>query len=206
MKGVAFIGGEGPDAAVCRALAQGAGVIAAADCGLALAENAGLRPHWVIGDMDSLDGAAARLAAYPPGRVLRYPAEKDWTDTELALGLLWEKGCDTATLVGGGGGRTAHLLAIAALFERERRPDRWRTAHEDIFSLEDELRLETAPGALISVFPVGEGPWEAASVHLRWDLAGVAWRRGFFGISNRCEATEVRLTARKGRFLVVLEC
>jgi thiamine pyrophosphokinase len=205
MKGAAFIGGEGPEAGVCRELSRDAGVVAAADSGLLLAERAGVRPDWIIGDMDSL-GDETRLLAYPPDRVLRYPADKDWTDTELALELLWEKGCDTAVLIGGGGGRAAHLFALAALFERVRRPCRWRTAREDIFALEGELRLETEPDALVSVFPLGEGPWEAESVHLRWELSGVAWRRGFFGISNRARAREIRLTARRGRFLVILEC
>jgi thiamine pyrophosphokinase len=205
MKGVAFIGGDGPGGGVCRELARGAGVIVAADSGLLLAERAGVRPDWIVGDMDSL-GDERRLRAYPGERTLRYPPDKDWTDTELALSLLWEKGCDTTLLLGGGGGRTAHLLALAALFERERCPCRWRTAREDIFALEGEIRLETEPGAVVSVFPLGEGPWEAESVHLRWELSGVAWRRGFFGISNRATATEARITARSGRFLIILEC
>ena len=48
MLGLAFIGGEGPEPAVCRLLAENAGLIAAADSGLEAAENAGLRPDWII--------------------------------------------------------------------------------------------------------------------------------------------------------------
>jgi thiamine pyrophosphokinase len=188
-------------------------VVAAADSGLIAAEAAGLRPAWVLGDMDSLgaDGLA-RLDAYPPERVLRYEAAKDLTDTELALQLLYDKGCDETWLVGGGGGRLDHLLAIRSLFERRRCPSRWLTAAEDVRFLEapGELRLTASDcptGAaldpLVSVFPLGQEPWDAESEGLRWPLAGLPWDRGFFGISNTAERS-LMVRAKKGRFLVIL--
>jgi thiamine pyrophosphokinase len=56
---------------------------------------------------------------------------------------------------------------------------------------------------LVSVFPLGQGPWDAESEGLRWPLAGLPWDRGFFGISNVAEA-RFALRAKKGRFLVIL--
>ncbi|MDR1858005.1 MAG: hypothetical protein LBQ69_00885, partial [Treponema sp.] len=52
-------------------------------------------PDWIVGDMDSL-GSESRLAKYPGERVVRHAAEKDHSDTEMALSLLWEKGCTKA--------------------------------------------------------------------------------------------------------------
>jgi thiamine pyrophosphokinase len=206
MRGIAFIGGEGPVPARGKVLAAGADLIVAADSGLMAAENAGVRPHWVIGDMDSLDDPA-RLQGYPPDRVLRYPPDKDDTDTELALRLLWERGCDETWLIGGGGGRLDHLLAIRSLFERERTPDRWFTAAEDLYCLGagDVFSPEEEPGQhLVSVFPLGKGPWEAESRGLRWPLEGLAWDRGFFGVSNRAVAGNFEIRLRRGRLLVIL--
>jgi thiamine pyrophosphokinase len=155
--------------------------------------------------MDSL-GDLSRLDAYPPERVLRYQAEKDYTDTELALGLLWERGCDEVWLIGGGGGRLDHLLALRALFERDPCPSRWITAHEDLHCLDSpaELRWSGPAGSLVSVFPLGPGPWEAESGGLRWPLAGLPWDRGFYGLSNVAERGSFEVRARQGRFLVVL--
>jgi thiamine pyrophosphokinase len=180
-------------------------LIAAADSGLTAAEAAGLRPDWVLGDMDSLEDLS-RLDAYPRDRVLRYQTEKDHTDTELALRLLWEKGCDTIWLIGGGGGRLDHLLAIRSLFERDPCPSRWITGAEDIYCVGSpgELQWDGPPGALVSVFPLGAGPWEVESAGLRWPLKGLPWDRGFFGLSNVAENGSFRLRAGKGRFLVVL--
>ena len=197
------MGGEGPDAELCSALAAGADIIAAADSGLVSAENAGLRPDWIIGDMDSLDDVS-RLDTYPPGRVLRFPADKDFTDTELAVDLLFEKGCDEVTLAGGGGGRLDHTLAIAAMFERERCPSRWFTGHEEIHVVSNEFHCNVRKTYAVSVFPLGTGPWKAQSAGLKWPLDAVSWRRGFFGISNAAETEAVTIKALSGRFLVLV--
>jgi thiamine pyrophosphokinase len=184
---------------------RGADILVAADSGLILAEQAGLKPDWIVGDMDSLDDLQ-RLEAYPPPRILRYPRDKDRTDTELALALLWEKGCAETWLIGGGSGRMDHLFAIQALFEREPRPHRWFTGKEDIHCLnaQEPLALRLHPGALLSIFPLGSGPWEVRSQGLKWPLEGLAWERGFCGLSNVLLDAEVSLFAEAGRFLVIL--
>ncbi|MDR1058863.1 MAG: thiamine diphosphokinase [Treponema sp.] len=226
MRGIGFIGGEGPSPETARRLAGGAGLIAAADSGLMAAEAAGLRPHWIVGDMDSLDDRG-RLKKYPPDRVRIYDRAKDDTDTELALSLLWKEGCNEVWLLGGGGGRLDHILALRALFERPRPPNRWITAGEDVRCLEggEILELEAASipapvsgpaGAsangpagggpfLVSVFPLGEGPWEAESRGLRWPLGGLEWNRGSFGVSNEAPAGACSLRSLRGRFMVVIQ-
>jgi thiamine pyrophosphokinase len=226
MLGIGFIGGEGPEPEQRVALAKAGDLIAAADSGLMAAEAAGIRPDWIVGDMDSLDDLR-RLDRYPADRVRTCPRDKDDTDTELLLSLLWEQGCGEVWLIGGGGGRTDHLLAVQALFERDRSPDRWITAAEDIRQVRDVLSLkptgngqavssgeaagggqvsvgEAAPGSLVSVFPLGTGPWEAESRGLKWPLAGLPWKRGFFGVSNVALTGDVVIRAIQGRFLVIL--
>ncbi|MDR2184718.1 MAG: thiamine diphosphokinase [Treponema sp.] len=204
MRGIAFIGGEGPPPDVCRFLAAEAALTAAADSGLTAAEAAGLRPDWIIGDMDSLDDLR-RLERYPPERVIRYPPDKDYTDTELVFRLLRDRGCDEIWLAGGGGGRTDHLFAIYSLFERKHPPERWITGAEDIRLLETpgELSAETPPGSFVSVFPLGAGPWKAESSGLRWSLAGLPWERGYFGISNETAGDFFAIRALSGRFMVI---
>jgi thiamine pyrophosphokinase len=210
MRGIAFIGGEGPPPELCPSILReaaegGTPLVAAADSGLLAAEAAGLRPGWVLGDMDSL-GDLSRLEAYPPDRVLRYGAEKDRSDTELALNLLWEQGCGEVWLLGGGGGRLDHLLAVRSLFERDPCPSRWITGSEDLRCVEapGEFSPSGPPGGLVSVFPLGAGPWEAESAGLRWPLAGLPWDRGFFGLSNVAETGNFTLRALRGRFLLIL--
>jgi thiamine pyrophosphokinase len=155
--------------------------------------------------MDSLDDPR-RLEKYPPEQVLRWPPDKDDTDTELALKLLWEAGCGETWLIGGGGGRLDHLLAISALFEREKAPNRWLTASNDVRRVipGESIRLDLPPGSLVSVFPLGTGPWHVVSGSLKWPLNGVSWYRGYAGISNVSTGNPVTIDVAAGRFLVIL--
>jgi thiamine pyrophosphokinase len=208
-RGIVFTGGEGPEPRILKRLigqlAEGT-LLVAADSGLLLAEAAGFRPDWIVGDMDPLDDKN-RLSSYPAERVIRHAADKDYTDTELALDLLWEKGCDEAWIVGGGGGRIDHLLGIRDLFEREQFPRRWITATEDIHCInaDDDLTLALEPGTLVSVFPLGGGLWKAESTGLKWPLDNVCWERGLYGLSNVALMPEIAVNARQGRFLIITE-
>jgi len=207
--GIVFTGGEGPEPQAIRGLLDGEALIVAADSGLALAEAANIKPDWIVGDMDSLDNGN-RLSHYPKERVICYPVDKDYTDTEIALALLWEKGCKDAWIIGGGGGRLDHLFGIRDLFERERYPCRWITANEDIFCVDGGdkkngfLKLAIKQGRLVSVFPLGAGPWKVQSKGLKWDLGSARWERGLFGLSNVAIADEIEISAKQGRFMVIL--
>ena len=205
LKGIAFIGGFGPPRGVLREIACGADVLVAADSGLHLCEGAGLTPDWVLGDMDSLDDVK-RLEKYPGERVIRLPAEKDVTDTEFAVSFLRGKGCSEIWLSGGGGGRLDHLFAIRAIFERADPPARWYTGNEIVHCLEEGRSLCTEQGSqsIVSVFPLGEGPWEAESLNLKWPLEGLVWERGSAWISNVAFSGRFEIRAVKGRIMVVL--
>jgi thiamine pyrophosphokinase len=198
-----FIGGDGPSYDRCKPFLDKPDLVIAADSGLIRCEAFGFVPDWIVGDMDSL-ADLSRLSAYPEHRILRYPVDKDDTDTELALNLAWEQGCTDITLIGGGGGRTDHLLAIIALFDRPRVPSRWCTEQEVVILVENSLELSLPVATIVSVFPAGSGPWAADSRGLQWPLTGLSWSRGFFGLSNRVTTELCSIHARSGRFLVVV--
>jgi thiamine pyrophosphokinase len=212
--GIVFSGGEGPGLQTLRRLldelAGGGTLFVAADSGLVLAEAVGIKQDWIVGDMDYLD-KEERLSHYPKERVICYPVDKDYTDTEIALALLWEKGCESAWIVGGGGGRLAHLFGIRDLFERERYPCRWITANEDIYCIDggdaknSRLELALKPGKLVSVFTLAGGPWKAQSSGLKWELGNARLERGLFGLSNVAIVDEIEISAKQGRFMVILE-
>ena len=212
MLGIIFTGGEGPPVLAVKRLLETEvkdALFVAADSGLAAAESAGLKPHWIIGDMDSL-GDLSRLCAYSQERIIRLQHEKDYTDTEVAISHVVEQGCDCFWIIGGGGGRIDHLFAIRSLFEREIFPCRWITNNADIRCIDADnsergrLFCSLDRGAAVSVFPLGNGPWEAESSGLKWPLAGLPWDRGFYGLSNVAVDGEFSIKAESGRFMVIL--
>ena len=79
--------------------------VIAADAGLENAKRCGITPDIIIGDFDSLSFA-------PEGdNVLRFPVEKDDTDTMLAIKLGLKKGFKEFFIYGGIGGRLDHTIA-----------------------------------------------------------------------------------------------
>ena len=82
-----------------------------ADGGALHAQAFGLTPHTIIGDFDSLTPAqVARFRAEGSG-ILRFPAEKDETDLELALLHCRDIGAKTVTILGALGGRLDQTIA-----------------------------------------------------------------------------------------------
>jgi thiamine pyrophosphokinase len=215
--GIVFTGGQGPDAQIVRRLldekAQKQGfedaLFIAADSGLTAAENAGIKPDWITGDMDSLEDKS-RLDVYDPHRVIRHKHDKDFTDTELAFSLAVQKGCDGIWIIGGGGGRIDHIFAVQSLLERDPFPLRWITDNADIRCIDANtmgsecLTVNVEQNTVVSVFPLGLGPWKAKSCGLKWPLDGVLWSRGFFGLSNAASEGEFSVKAELGRFMVIL--
>jgi len=204
--GLVFIGGMAPSADICAALAKNADLIIAADSGLIAAENAGVRPDFIAGDMDSLDDES-RLLKYPKERIFRFSAEKDLTDTELAVQILIEQGCSRIILAGGGGGRLSHIFAIKQLIEKEDFVTEWHTRDEKIYLLKHSsvLNLPVRKGGLVSVFPAGAPPFSASSKNLKWPLDGVKWDGAVTGISNIALADEISLRSNSGKFVIVVE-
>jgi thiamine pyrophosphokinase len=208
--GIIFTGGQGPKAQIVKRLLETEvkdALFIAADSGLAAALNADVKPDWVIGDMDSLEDQS-RLSAVAQERVIRHPHDKDFTDTELAFSLAVKKGCDDIWILGGGGGRIDHLFGIRSLLERERFPRRWITDAEDIRCIDantphNEIFCRLAVNACVSVFPLGKDQWEASSKGLKWQLDGLRWDRGFFGLSNVAVDGNFSVKAEAGRFMVI---
>ena len=202
MEGLLVIGGRGPDPATLAGMATDASLIVAADSGLEAALAGGIAPDLVVGDMDSLADLSL-LNGFPRERVLRFPRDKDETDTEIGLRVMREMGCGSVTIAGGGGGRIDHLLGIVNLFEREKPPKRWVTDGEDIFLVEGTAEFDARAGQTVSIFPVGSVSARMASTGLRWDLDELEFRRGFPGLSNRALGGPVRLSVGIGKLLVI---
>ncbi len=89
-------------------------LILAADAGFRTAQHLGLRPAIVLGDFDSL-GSVPEL---PEGtELIRVPAEKNLTDTQLGVQIALDRGAQAVTIVGGLGGRLDHTLSNLAILE-----------------------------------------------------------------------------------------
>jgi len=201
-RGVLFIGGLSPRSDRILKILQNDDLICAADSGLDSAVSAGIRPHGVVGDMDSLSDISL-LKDFPEDSILRAPRDKDETDTELGLDWLRDRGAHPLVIIGGGEGRLDHTLALIKLFDTKEPPSIWYTALEEIRPVEGQYRIEGKRGNSVSFFPVGRGPWTAESQGLKWNLGKLDWSVETVSLSNRLLEDGGSVNVVRGRLLML---
>lgn len=110
-----------------------------------------------IGDFDSL----GEIPVPPPEEI--YPAEKNFTDGEIALRKLLEDGADEIEIYGGGGGREDHFLGNLHLLyfaHRAKVPCAMYDNGATLYPFSGKTTFSGCAGKTFSVFPFG------GSVHI----------------------------------------
>ena len=110
MRAIIYTGGEIHAATITEHPTEGDLVIAA-DSGWNNAKALGATPDLLLGDFDSL--GKQNLPDGP--EVYQVPAEKDLTDTQLAVEMALSRGATEIVIVGGLSGRLDHTLSNLAI-------------------------------------------------------------------------------------------
>lgn len=208
MRAVLFIGGDQPDPNSCSPYIGNVDIVVAADSGFDGARRSGFSVDYVIGDMDSISDPKV-LEEFDDSRVIRWPRDKDYTDTECALEYLSGKGITDIVLVGGTGGRLDHLYAIQHLFTRPVCPWLWVGSETVVVPVGagcagNSIRLEgLRVDNPVSVFPASNAPLAVTSRGLHWELDSLDWSSGAYSLSNRSVASQAVISVTQGRFLVM---
>lgn len=87
-------------------------LVIAADSGYKNARKLGVTPSIVVGDFDSFTEPLP-----PTVEKMQVPAEKDFTDSQLAVDIACQKGAEKIFLIGGLDGRLDHALSNLAILE-----------------------------------------------------------------------------------------
>ena len=90
-------------------------IVIAADSGFKNATLMGVEPSVALGDFDSLGDGVKDIPKKT--EKLTVPAEKDETDTHIAVDLALARGADDIVIIGGLGGRIDHTLSNLAILE-----------------------------------------------------------------------------------------
>jgi len=210
LRAVVVAGGEAPPSGWLARQLEDARLIVCADSGWLACRAAGVLPHLLVGDLDSLPGeVVANLPELVLG-VRRYPSNKDRSDLHLALeelALHWQGPVD---ILGALGGRLDHALfnLCSVLF----------LAHD----LGLQARLIDP---ITEVYRLGQQPlelrhhqgWHCSILPLSQQLHGVRLR-GFLyaldgetlarletrGLSNRVDQAVASISTEEGEGLVIL--
>ena len=111
MRAFIFCGGDVFPESIEERVEQG-DLVVAADSGYLNAQKLCAKIDLLIGDFDSIGRIPDDV-----GEIFRVPAEKNATDTQLAVELAIERGADEMIIVGSTSGRFDHAASILAILE-----------------------------------------------------------------------------------------
>jgi thiamine pyrophosphokinase len=197
-------GPMGEYGAILRKAAPRAGDrVLCVDGGYRHAAGLGLTPEAVIGDLDSLGDAPAGV------RVLRFPPEKDQTDTVLAIDYALRQGCRELCILGGLRGRLDHTYANFCALQyiyHHGATGSILDADNEVYLLEaGSVSFPHRKDTYISVFPFGERAGGVTERGLKYPLEDATLHSDFpLGVSNEFAAPTAVISAEKGPLLIIL--
>lgn len=165
-----------PPSPLARDRIEEADVIVCADSGLDHARQLGLRPHVLVGDMDSISAEGRHWATASNVEMVTSSPNKDETDTELALQWSVDHGADRVTLLWGGGDRIDHVLGVLAAVAAEhlsvlRSLRLWIDNDEAVIVHGPRtIDLIATPGSIVSLLPLAGDVHNVITSGLRWNL------------------------------------
>lgn len=184
--------------------------VIACDSGMEFFRRNGLYPDLILGDFDSTDRTTVDyFKEQTEVRLEQFPAQKDWTDTELAVRRGLELEPEHIDLVGATGTRLDHVLGNLQLLALG------LEAEVSIFLLDanNRIRLADRPlklkkseqyGDFISLIPYGGEVSGLTLKGMKYPLEGAILRQDVsLGISNEIVDDEALISFEKGKLYVM---
>ena len=179
-------------------------LVIAADSGYLNARALGERVDVLVGDLDSLGSASV------PGGIelIKLECEKDCTDTQAALEIAIERGCDNIVIIGGMGTRLDHTLSSVCILQdmKARGVHCYITnGYNRVRYLENDSLLVPRTGykyvSLIALDKVCKG---VSAEGCKYPLKNAKiFRNNQFAVSNEIEGNIALISVKKGALLVI---
>lgn len=202
-----FIGGDEPHASVREQLPDPA-LVVAADSGWAHAVAFGFTPDLLVGDMDSIHQEHLAHAHASNAEIIEHPADKDFTDTELALQLARKFEYRHIHVVSGGGDRIDHVLAmihsLVTHADEATITAHIGNQHVRIVTPRETATFTAQPGATLSLIPLGGHARGVTTQGMQWELKRSTLQSfASRGVSNVALASTITVSLRTGALAVI---
>lgn len=164
-------------------------------------------PDLLIGDLDSITSQELQACIEKGVEILRFKAQKDESDLELALLEALNRGFSDLTIANAGGGRLDHLLCnLGLLFHPALQRAKVKMTNQSSWfhPLTQKITLKTQPGDLISLIP-----WQGPAIGVSTANLAYALNNetllpyGTRGLSNVAPGNEITVSLQSGQILLV---
>ncbi len=202
-----FVNGSLPDPEKVRFLLEPEDWLVAVDGGWYHLKALGLRPHLLIGDLDSVAAEDAAALEAEGVEIRRFPVHKDETDLELALLAVRAAGVATLRVAAALGGRLDQTLANLSLLllpELEDCDVRLDDGQEEVFLIRKRAEIHGQAGDGVSLLPILGPARGVTTAQLAYPLrAETLFPQRTRGISNVMESTSAAVSVQHGVLLCI---
>jgi thiamine pyrophosphokinase len=170
------------------------------DGGYALACNLGVKPLFVIGDLDSLPGESIEQGV----EVISYPEEKDFSDFELALRRVEKMEPERVYVYGALGGRKDHEITNILLMAYTPLSMVFVEEDVEVYNVSKTILLEGKRGLLCSLLALG-GPCRVKKMEgFKYVLKNEVLLPSSRGLSNIITQNRAVIEVTEGRIIFFL--
>lgn len=178
--------------------------VIAADGGYKSLTSHGVRCDLLVGDFDS-------LSELPPDEkieTVRYPVEKNDTDTFLAYKMGAARGYTRFRIYGGTGGRADHTFANICLLHHAALAGHEAALHSDgwVYRVikNQSIKLKGPTGGHLSVFAIGGEARGVSISGAKYEAKDITLTPDFpLGVSNSFIEEECKITVKDGALLLM---
>lgn len=178
-----------------------------ADGGAAHARKFGIIPDILIGDFDSIPEKDFDYFKECGVEIIKYPSQKDMTDTEIAAELAVSKGCTKLTFIGATGTRLDHSLSnifmLKTLLKRGVKGI-IVNEHNEICLIDNHIKLHREESEKVTLLPLTDTVEGVSTKGLYYELKDATIELGStLGVSNEFADDTAEVTICKGLLLVI---
>lgn len=182
----------------------------AADRGMKLCYESGIKPDYVMGDFDSISREVVDFyGCLPDVQLIEFQPEKDDTDTEIAIRKAIELGSTQVIILGALGGRMDHCIANIHLLKMmldEGIECHLLDEYNDIclVDADRQLRKEEQYGKYVSFLPFSDEVEGITLQGFKYPLNNFTMKKGTsLGVSNEIQEKVCQVSLTKGILLMI---
>ena len=207
MRALLISGGESPRSDLLLSEAKIADCIIGIDRGIEYLYKENIEPDVILGDFDSVDPKVLERVIASKKELIKFPAEKDYTDTQLAINKAFEMAADEIVILAGTGSRVDHSLAnIGLLYQCLKKGVKayLKNSNNTIFMIDKNSILETEDFKYFSLIAFG-GRVEKLNISgAKYDLNSYdLLPQDNITISNEFIGDKVEISFETGNLLVI---
>ncbi len=165
-------------------------------------------PDLLVGDFDSISNEDLEFYKSSGTEVVKFPVEKDMTDTELAVSSAQDRGYKKITIVGGLGTRADHSLSNVFLLVKMLKQGlsgRIIDENNEIIVIDKQVNIERKKDFKITLLSLSKEVTGVNTQGLYYTLKDATLVMGSsYGVSNEFISDIAQISIKSGLLMIIL--